>query len=126
MLRRAILRPRRRMFWRSATVILFLAEAAAAIKLSQADLRRIEAETGQSAEEMTDGELLAAIERLGIKPMSLEDDDHKVVRSVPKVPSNCPNCGRGLTTATVDWTGPLSAACPSCGSGIDLEWVELG
>lgn len=125
-LRRAMLRPRRRMLWRGAYVILFLAEAAAAVKLSQADLRRIEADTGQPAEAMSDGDLLAAMERLGIKPLNLEGDDHQVVRSVPKVPANCPNCGRGLTAATVDWTGPLSAACPACGSGIDLEWVELG
>jgi len=107
-------------------VILFLAEAAAAIKLREADLRRLEAETGRSAADMTDGELLAAMERLGIKPLNLEDDDREVVRSVPKVPANCPNCGRGLTIATVDWTGPLSAACPACGSGLDLEWVEMG
>jgi hypothetical protein len=33
-------------------------------------------------------------------------------------PTSCPDCGGKLTSANVDWVGPLTLKCPYCGSTV--------
>lgn len=46
-----------------------------AVKLSQKDADRIEEHSGSSVEEMTEEELVAAMQELGIQSIELTDDD---------------------------------------------------
>ncbi len=57
------------------SVLLAGAGTAAAIKLSKKDSERIEQHTGASADELTEEELVAAMEELGIQSIELTDDD---------------------------------------------------
>ncbi len=50
-----------------------------AVKLSQKDSERIEEHTGASVEELTEDELVAAMEQLGIQSIELTDDDKAII-----------------------------------------------
>lgn len=50
-----------------------------AVKLTQQDAQRIEEHTGASVEELTEEELVAAMEQLGIRSIELTDDDKAIV-----------------------------------------------
>jgi len=52
-----------------------------AVKLSQKDADRIEEHTGESVEEMTEEELVAAMEDLGIQSIELTDDDQAIINA---------------------------------------------
>ena len=52
---------------------------AAAIKMSQSDAQRVEEHTGASVEELTEDELVAAMQELGIQSIELTDDDKAAV-----------------------------------------------
>jgi len=56
-------------------VLLAAGGTAAAIKMSQGDAQRIEQDTGVPPEEMTEEELLDAMEKLGIQKLELTDED---------------------------------------------------
>jgi len=56
-------------------VLLAAGGTAAAIKMSQKDAQRIEQDTGVPPEEMTEEELLDAMEKLGIQKLELTDED---------------------------------------------------
>ena len=56
-------------------VLLAAGGTAAAIKMSQQDAQRIEQDTGVPPEEMTEEELLDAMEKLGIQKLELTDED---------------------------------------------------
>ncbi len=60
-------------------VLLAGAGTAAAVKLSQKDAERIEEQTGTPAEELTEEELVAAMEELGIQSIELTDDDQAII-----------------------------------------------
>lgn len=45
--------------------------------LAEEDAARIERETGKSAESLTEEELLAAMKKLGIKKLELDDQDEQ-------------------------------------------------
>jgi hypothetical protein len=60
-------------------VLLAAGGTAAAIKMSQRDAQRIEAHTGASVEEMTEEELVAAMQDLGIKSIELDDNDRAII-----------------------------------------------
>jgi hypothetical protein len=60
-------------------ILLAAGGTAAAIKLSQKDVQRIEQDTGVSAEELTEEELLDAMERLGIEKLELTPEDQSAV-----------------------------------------------
>ena len=60
-------------------VLLAAAGTAAAIKLSKKDADRIEAETGVPVEEMSEEELVAAMERLGIQSIELDENDQAII-----------------------------------------------
>ena len=55
------------------------AATAAAIKLSQKDVERIEQDTGVPAEELTEEELVAAMEKLGIQSIELDENDQAII-----------------------------------------------
>ena len=54
-----------------------------AVKLSQKDAQRIEDQTGASVEELSEEELVAAMEELGIKSIELTDDDQAIIANEP-------------------------------------------
>ena len=60
-------------------VLLAGAGTAAAVKLSQQDAERIEEKTGTPAEELSEEELVAAMEELGIQSIELTDDDQAII-----------------------------------------------
>ena len=60
-------------------ILLAGAGTAAAVKLSQKDAERIEEQTGTPAEELTEEELVAAMEELGIQSIELTDDDQAII-----------------------------------------------
>lgn len=49
--------------------------AYAGYKLSTRDVQRVEEQTGKSADDLTEEELVAAMEDLGIEKIELTDDD---------------------------------------------------
>lgn len=52
---------------------------AAAIKLTQKDAQRIEEHSGASVEELTEEELVAAMQDLGIQSIELDDNDRAII-----------------------------------------------
>ena len=79
--RRIVRRRWRRRIVVGGAVLLAAGGTAAAIKLSQRDTQRIEQDTGVSAEELTEEELLDAMERLGIEKLELTPDDQSALGS---------------------------------------------
>jgi hypothetical protein len=51
-----------------------------AVKLTQKDAQRIEEHTGASVEELTEEELIAAMQDLGIQSIELDENDQAVIR----------------------------------------------
>lgn len=78
----------RRRAWRGVARGLRLARGLATLliigavvyKLSNRDVDRIEKATGKRAEDLTETEMDDAIERLGIEPLDLDDDDEQALR----------------------------------------------
>jgi hypothetical protein len=60
-------------------VLLAAGGTAAAIKLTQKDADRIEQHAGASVEELTEDELVAAMQDLGIKSIELDDNDRAII-----------------------------------------------
>ena len=50
-----------------------------AVKLSQNDAQRVEKHTGTSAEELTEDELVAAMQELGIQSIELDENDKATI-----------------------------------------------
>lgn len=50
-----------------------------AVKLSQKDAERIEEQTGASVEELSEEDLVAAMEELGIQSIELTDEDQAII-----------------------------------------------
>ena len=73
--RRVHRRRRRRRLLVGGLVLLAAGGTAAAIKMSQKDAQRIEQDTSVPPEEMTEEELLDAMEKLGIQKLELTDED---------------------------------------------------
>lgn len=83
--RRVVRRTRRRIRRRTRRlivgggVLLLVGGTAAALKLARRDIRRIEVHTGRSADDLTEEELLVAMENLGIRKLELTADDEAVI-----------------------------------------------
>jgi hypothetical protein len=60
-------------------VLLAAGGTAAAIKMTQRDAQRIEQHTGASVEELTEEELVAAMQDLGIKSIELDANDRAII-----------------------------------------------
>ena len=63
-----------------------------AVKLTQKDSQRIEEHTGASVEELTEEELVAAMEELGIQSIELDENDKSAIitesgQAAPAVPA---------------------------------------
>jgi hypothetical protein len=50
-----------------------------AVKLSQQDTQKIEDHTGESVEELSEEDLIAAMEELGIQSIELTEDDQAII-----------------------------------------------
>lgn len=73
--RRMFRRRRRRRLLVGGMVLLTVGGAAAAVKLTQQDAQRIEEHTGGSVEELSEEELVAAMQQLGIQSAELSPED---------------------------------------------------
>lgn len=75
-----------------------------AVKLEKEDVQKLESETQKQVEEMDEEELVETMERLGIRSISLTDDEKQLVLVI------CPYCGhkneQGITK------------CEKCGASI--------
>lgn len=76
--RRRTRRRTRRLMLGSA-IILLVGGSAAALKLKCQDLERIEKETGKSAEDLSEAELLAAMKKLGVQKLELTATDEATI-----------------------------------------------
>ena len=72
-------RRRRRVLVGGAVLVAAGAAAYGAYKLTQPDVDQIEQHTGQSVEEMSEEDLVAAMEELGIQSIELTDDDQAII-----------------------------------------------
>lgn len=63
------------------TVLAVGGAAYAGYKLANRDVKKIEQHTGKSADDLTEEELVAAMEDLGIQKIELTDDDQAVIES---------------------------------------------
>ena len=64
---------------RRTGLILLLGGTAAAYKLRRSDVQEIETRTGQSADDLTEEELLAAMNKLGIQKLDLTEEDKDAI-----------------------------------------------
>ena len=70
---------RRRLLVGGFTLLLVGGAAYGAYKLSQKDAERVEEYTGKNAEDLTEEELVAAMEALGIQSIELTDEDKAAI-----------------------------------------------
>ena len=73
------IRKRTRRLRRGRAAILLIGGTAIAIKLLQNDIDRIEEDTGKSADDLTEEELLAAMKKLGIQKLELDGEDEDAI-----------------------------------------------
>jgi hypothetical protein len=73
------IRRRTRRLMLGTTAILLLGGTVAAVKLQRKDIERIEKDTGKSADDLTETELLAAMKKLGIQKLELTDEDQAAI-----------------------------------------------
>jgi hypothetical protein len=108
--RRRMLRRRERLARRllrigaGAAALYLISGTRKAVKLNDDDVERLESHTQKNMDEMDEEELVQAMERLGIKSISLTPEEKQLVLVV------CPYCGhkneQGITT------------CENCGASI--------
>ena len=73
--RRRRVRHRTRRLIRGTATILMVGGTAAAYKLNKSDVENIEQQSSKSADNLTEAELKAAMQKLGIKQLELTDED---------------------------------------------------
>jgi len=61
-----------------------------AVKLTQQDAQRIEEHTGESVEELSEEDLIAAMEKLGIQSIELTEDDQAIIADDTSTASAAP------------------------------------
>ena len=88
--RRTRRRRRRRILVGGAVLLAVGGAAYGAIKLSQKDSDRIEEYTGASVEELSEEELIAAMQDLGIQSIELTDDDKAIISDQGDRPPEAP------------------------------------
>ncbi len=95
--RRLIRRTGRRLLIGSSLAILLFGDQA--LKLNQVDLARIEQQTGRTPDQLTEEELLAAMEALNIERLELTEEEAILVEKSggrQRLPGGCPKCGAPL------------------------------
>lgn len=112
-------------------VILALYEAAMLYKLSQWDVRRIEADTGKPVEQLSEEELVAAMKRMGINKLELTPDDHiklqeQGFRGFPKTSEQAAGmknidkeAGKMFCTQCGAAVSPGANYCQQCGAKLE-------
>ncbi len=71
-------------------VLLAAGGTAAAIKLTQKDAQRIEEHAGASVEELSEDELVAAMQDLGIQSIELDENDQAIIARETAAPAPQP------------------------------------
>jgi hypothetical protein len=89
-------------------VLLAAGGTAAAMKLTQRDADRIEQHTGASVEELTEEELVAAMQDLGIKSIELDENDQAIIESQGGMAPSAP-----AQAAPAPVAGQAAEAAPS-------------
>ena len=77
--RRVIRRRRRRIIVGGAVLLAVGGAAYGAYKLSQPDVEKVEQYTGKNADDLTEEELLDAMDKLGIQKLELTDEDKAAI-----------------------------------------------
>lgn len=112
--RRVHRRRRRRRILVAGGVLLAVGGVAyGAVKLSQKDADRIEEHTGASVEELSEEELVAAMEDLGIQSIELTEDDQAIIQQET-----------GQAPAAQPSAGPAPAAAPAAPQASYLDQLE--
>ncbi|MBN2152251.1 MAG: zinc ribbon domain-containing protein [Candidatus Lokiarchaeota archaeon] len=116
--RRVARRTARRVFRRRVVVgpaVIYVAAggstpAAAPVKMSSADAQKVESSTGKPVEELTEEDLKAAMNRLGIQRIELTPEEQRQVAGPHHAEGEfeCSEC-HAAVTATQKF-------CPSCGA----------
>ena len=106
--RRVMRRRWRRRIVVGGMVLLAAGGTAAAIKLTQRDADRIEQHAGASVEELTEEELVAAMQDLGIKSIELDENDQAIIESQGGMAPSAP-----AQAAPTPVTGQPAEAAPS-------------
>jgi len=90
--RRVIRRRRRRIIVGGAVLLAVGGAAYGAYKLSQPDVEKVEQYTGKNADDLTEEELLDAMDKLGIQKLELTDEDKAAIEyeDSPQVESATP------------------------------------
>ncbi len=109
--RRVMRRRMRRRVMVGGMVLLAVGGTAAAIKLSQKDAQRIEEHTGTSVEELSDEELTASMNELGIQSAALTPEDKAALANQPPLEDDQPG-----TTA--------QAPAPSTSTSADPDYLS--
>ncbi|MBD3187556.1 zinc-ribbon domain-containing protein [Candidatus Bathyarchaeota archaeon] len=121
--RRVARRRRRRIFRRfifGPAIGLAMLGRPVYVKVSKSDVDRIEKETGQNVEDLTEEELKAAMARLGIKELKLTNEelvrmqqsqDSADASDAEEVVYVCDECGKEVSAK--------AAYCPHCGVELD-------
>jgi len=77
--RRVVRRTRRRIIVGGAVLLAVGGAAYGAYKLSQPDVEKVEQYTGKNADDLTEEELLDAMDKLGIQKLELTDEDKAAI-----------------------------------------------
>jgi len=86
---------------------MFLLYDSMAYKLSKNDVRQIERDRGQSVNDVTEAELVAAMKRLDIQKLELTEEDKEAITKSKNEAGYCTLCGSQLSTDTT--------FCVTCG-----------
>jgi hypothetical protein len=73
-----------------------------AVKLTQQDTQRIEEHTGESVEELSEEDLIAAMEELGIQSIELTDDDQAIIADEGSAPSTTASSASPAAAASAE------------------------
>jgi hypothetical protein len=98
---------RRRILLTGGLVAIAVAGTASAVKMSQRDAQRIEAQTGRKPEDLTEQELEAAINDLDIETQELTDADVAVIESTDAEPATPTATAPTPTPAAPDYITEL-------------------
>ncbi|MHA3963450.1 MAG: zinc ribbon domain-containing protein [Candidatus Thorarchaeota archaeon SMTZ1-45] len=87
-----------------AAMLYLIAGTNRAVKLDKSDVRKLESDAQKNVEDMDEHELIEAMERLGIKSISLTNEEKQLVLVV------CPYCGHKNEQSM--------RKCENCGASI--------
>lgn len=101
----------RPLFWRPWPIMIgafmFLLYDSMAYKLSNNNVRQIERDRGQSVNDLTEAELVAAMKRLDIQKLELTEEDKEAITKSKNEAGYCTYCGAQLSYDTT--------YCATCG-----------